>query len=288
MLRSTARAELAPIDAAVPGAASEPGQVLSLKANSVLMRLQPPSAFELRYEGDRPLLIYAFGAVQGTAVIEGGRARPVASRAGTFALLRPGVRSSFSHPEPLEVLAVAYDPDAPAGVAPPGEPAGELADAGMRNLAHEARRVLLEEARPDSDYLEALGRAMLARAVQVADGSAPQRGRGLIAPFKMRRVLEHIDANLPERLSVQDLAQVADLSPSHFARAFRQTTGEAPHHYILSRRIEKVREFLHETDLDLATVAFRAGFSSHAHMTSAFRKQMGMSPTAYRAAVTAA
>lgn len=284
MLRSAARAKVPAIEASAATAMSASAQVLTLKANSVVMRLQPPAAFELNYDGQRPVLVFAFGPVRGAAVIEGGQSRTVDSRAGTFALLRPGVRSSFSHPDPLEVLAVAYDADAPAGQAPFAEPSGDVADPGVRALAQEARRVMLQEAFPDRDYMEALGRAMLARAVQVVDGGAPQRGRGLIAPFRMRRVLDHIESRLAEKITVEDLAQVADLSPAHFARAFRQTAGEAPHHFILSRRIARVRELLRDPGLDLATVAFRAGFSSHAHMTSAFRKQMGVSPAAYRAA----
>lgn len=287
MAFSVARTNVPAPRAFPAGGLAADAQVLTLEANSVVMRLQPPAAFELRYDGQRPMLVFAFGAAQGTALIEGGQARAVASRAGTFALLRPGVTSCFRHPDPLEVLAVAYDADAPAGQAPFAEPEGDVADPGVRALAHEARRVMLQEAFPDRDYIEALGRAMLARAVQVVDGAAPQRGRGLIAPFKLRRVIGHIEARLADKITVQELAEVADLSTAHFARAFRQTTGEAPHHFILSRRIARVRDLLDETTLDLATVAFRAGFSSHAHMTSAFQKQMGMSPAAYRAATAA-
>ncbi|WP_374573992.1 helix-turn-helix domain-containing protein [Phenylobacterium sp.] len=288
MLRSIARASgpaNGPLAAANAPAAAE---ALSFQANSVTLRLQPAAAFELRHDGERPMLAFAFGAAQGEAAVEGGRPRAVSSRAETFALLRPGVRSVFRHPDPLEVLTLAYDETALADHPEPGEPSGDIADPGVRALAHEARRVLLQEAVPDRDYLEAIGQAMLARAVQVIDGGAPQRGRGLIAPFRMRRVLEHIESRLDEKISVGELAQVAGLSEAHFARAFRHTMGEAPHRFILSRRIERVRELLGRTDLDLASVAFRAGFSSHAHMTSAFHRQLGMSPAAYRAALARA
>lgn len=259
----------------------------TLEAGSVVMRLQPAAAFELHHDGRRPMLVFAFGAAQGMAQNEDGQARAVASRAGSFALLRPGVRSNYRNSEPLEVLTIAYAPETAVGAAPLAEPEGARLDPGVRALAHEVRRVMLQEAFPDHDYIEALALAMLARAVQVADGAAPQRGQGMIAPFKLRRVVAHIDDRLAEKITVEELARVAGLSTAHFARAFRQTMGEAPHHFILSRRIARVRELLTDAALDLATVAFRAGFSSHAHMTSAFQKQMGLSPAAYRAALAA-
>jgi AraC family transcriptional regulator len=106
-----------------------------------------------------------------------------------------------------------------------------------------------------------------------------------ISPFKLRRVVEHIEARLDSRIPVQELAELAGLSTAHFARAFRQATGEAPHNFILNRRVARVQELLRDTELDLATVAARAGFASHAHMSNVFRRRTSLAPTAYRAAL---
>ena len=105
-----------------------------------------------------------------------------------------------------------------------------------------------------------------------------------LSPFRLRRVVDHIEARLDSRITVAELAELAELSTAHFTRTFRQATGEAPHRFILSRRIARVRQLLRDPTLDLATVAIRAGFSSHAHMSSVFRRLIGVAPTAYRAA----
>lgn len=252
-------------------------RLATLQAGGIMVRHQPAAPFDLAYDGDRPILLYSFGA--------GATHGPgAACKAGSFLLLRPGRPTRLSHPDPVEMLGFAYEPQDLPSAAEPAEPFA-LVDDGVRALAHETRRVLLREAAPDGRYVEALGRAILARALQVTREAAPQADRALISPFKLRRVVEHIEAHLPDRITVAELAQIGELSIAHFARLFRQTTGEAPHAFILSRRIARVQALLSETDLDLATIAYRTGFSSHAHMATAFKRKLGVTPAAYRAAM---
>lgn len=262
----------APHPAPADALAARSARIVTVQAGAVIVRHQPPGPFELDYDGGRPVLLFSFGAAGGHGP---------ACRADSFTLLRPGGSVSLSHPEPVEVLAVAFEPQAlPTGAdAPPFD----MVDPGVRALAHELRRVLMQEAEPDRAYLEAVGRAMLVRAVHALAHRDPAAGRALIAPFKLRRVVEHIEAHLAEPITVAELAGLSDLSTAYFARLFRQATGEAPHAFILSRRVARVQELLAGGDLDLATVAYRAGFSSHAHMTTAFKRKLGLSPAAYRA-----
>lgn len=255
----------------VPFAPADP-RIITLQAGRVIVRHQPPGPFDLYYEGTRPVLLFSFGAV-------GTPGSGPACRADSFALLRPGRPQDLSHPDPVEVLAIAFEPTAlpPSADAPPFD----VIDPGVRALAHEIRRVLMQEAEPDRDYLEALGQAILVRAVHALDHHDPGE-RAVIAPFKLRRVVEHIEANLADKITVADLADLSELSTAYFARLFHQATGESPHSFILSKRIARVQELLTDPDLDLATVAYRAGFSSHAHMTTAFKRKLGVSPGAYR------
>lgn len=245
------------------------------------------------YDGVRPQLRLTFDAGQGIAAFQDAAARGVACSPGSFALLVPGMRVRIRHDRPFEILALTFGPDALAGrtdlgaglAATFGDPSVRTMDPGVWTLAVEARRVLVEEPAPDRGYMAALGEAMLARALQVIGQGAPHRGRAAISPFRLRRVIDHIEARLDGKVTVRELAFLAELSTAHFTRAFRQATGEAPHRFILSRRIARVRELLRDSTLDLTTVAVRAGFSSHAHMTSAFRRLTGPAPAAYRAAV---
>jgi AraC family transcriptional regulator len=247
------------------------------------------------YDGLRPQLMFTFDHGQAIAAFQDAPARGVSCAPGSFMLLSPGMRARIRHATPLEILSLTYPPDALAGRADLSgyiaAIAGDLPittiDPGVRSLAVEARRALVEESQPDRGYMAALGKAMLARALQVIDQGAPPRGRAAISPFKLRRVVDHVEARLESRITVRELAELAGLSIAHFARAFRQATGEAPHHFILNRRVARVRELLRDPALDLATVAARAGFSSHAHMTSVFRRRTNLAPGAYRAAVAA-
>lgn len=95
-------------------------------------------------------------------------------------------------------------------------------------------------------------------------------------------ILLHIEQNLDGDLSLAALAGVAGLSPSHFARRFKATIGDAPHQYVLARRVNGAKRLLLESDLPLAEIAAALGFSSQAHLTGIFGRTVGMTPGAYR------
>jgi AraC family transcriptional regulator len=63
---------------------------------------------------------------------------------------------------------------------------------------------------------------------------------------------------------------------------FRQTTGESPHQFVLGRRIELAQQLLTETDASLAQVALQSGFASQSHLSSVFKRRLGLTPRAYR------
>lgn len=107
------------------------------------------------------------------------------------------------------------------------------------------------------------------------------RIRGGLSPKTLRRVQDHIAANLGQKITNQALAQVANLSPSHFARAFKDSQGVAPHQYILERRVKRAQELL-AADLSLSEIAFEVGFSDQSHLTRWFREFVGVTPGSYR------
>jgi AraC family transcriptional regulator len=103
-------------------------------------------------------------------------------------------------------------------------------------------------------------------------------GGGGLSPQAWRMVTEYIHANLSQSLSVAQLAEVAGLSPSHFLRAFRQTSGQAPHQYVLTQRLVLVEQLVKTTDMPLAAIALAAGFSSNSHMTATMKRIRGGTP----------
>jgi AraC family transcriptional regulator len=106
--------------------------------------------------------------------------------------------------------------------------------------------------------------------------------RGGLPPRVVRRLREHIDANIDQRISVEALAQLANLSVCYFVRAFKQSVGLTPHDYLIRRRVERAMELLSETELSLSEIALAAGFADQSHCARRFRQHVGMSPRDYR------
>jgi AraC family transcriptional regulator len=110
---------------------------------------------------------------------------------------------------------------------------------------------------------------------------APPR-RGGLSPRVRRAVLEYMEANLGRGLTLAEIAAVAGLAPNYFLRAFRQEIGITPHQHLLALRVAAAERMLVSSELDLAEIAYAAGFSSQSHMTTAFGKLRGRTPGAYR------
>ncbi|QPC41882.1 helix-turn-helix transcriptional regulator [Kaustia mangrovi] len=102
--------------------------------------------------------------------------------------------------------------------------------------------------------------------------------RGGLAPAVRRRVEEFVEAHLDRPLAIRDLASIAGLSPYHFARMFKQSTGESPHHYVLRRRVERAKTLIATGGLSLSEIALCCGFSSQSHFTARFRQIAGVTP----------
>lgn len=106
--------------------------------------------------------------------------------------------------------------------------------------------------------------------------------RGGLPPGAMRRVREHVEVHFSESMDLVELAAVAGLSMHHFARAFKQSTGVTPHHYLVHRRIERAQEMLTRSELPLSEIALAAGFSDQSHLARHFRQMLGMTPGQFR------
>ncbi len=90
--------------------------------------------------------------------------------------------------------------------------------------------------------------------------------------------LDYLHAHLTETITLADLAAATHLSPYHFARQFKHSTGRTPHQYLIQLRQQKAQRLLTTTDLPLAQVALAAGLGSQSHMTHVFRRLLGLTP----------
>jgi AraC family transcriptional regulator len=101
---------------------------------------------------------------------------------------------------------------------------------------------------------------------------------------RLRRVTEHIQQNLDRDLTLAELAAVVYMSPYHFARLFKGSTGVSPHRFVVRQRIVRASAFLAAPELSIAQISQRVGFRTASHFTTVFRQVLGITPGAYRTA----
>lgn len=164
---------------------------------------------------------------------------------------------------------------------------GELgiADAGLIELTGLFDREFLDGGLNGRFYVENLGAALAAYLVRRRTGKevsphTPQRAQ--LAPARLRRVLEYIDAHLNNELGLAELAAIAGLNSHHFAHAFKITTGVPPHQFIMDRRINASCLRLEKAEESISDIALACGFASQSHFTKVFRRFVGTTPAKYR------
>jgi AraC family transcriptional regulator len=111
-------------------------------------------------------------------------------------------------------------------------------------------------------------------------GSAMPRAR--LAAWQERRAKELIQARLDTEVSVAELASECRISRSHFARAFKDTTGISPHRWLQACRVDRAKTLLLESRLPLTAIAARCGFADQSHFSRVFSKWVGVTPSAWR------
>lgn len=109
-----------------------------------------------------------------------------------------------------------------------------------------------------------------------------ERGPARLDRATVDRVTELIDAELPGLLTLDRLAGEALLSPFHFARAFKATTGLAPHEFVTVRRMHRATAMLLSSSAAVPDVAHAVGLSNVSHFRRLFRRHMGVPPGALR------
>jgi AraC family transcriptional regulator len=110
----------------------------------------------------------------------------------------------------------------------------------------------------------------------------PELQRGGLAPWQARRVASYVADHLGTRIRTTDLAEVAQLSASHFTRAFKETFGETPLGYVSRQRMRYAQDLMLRSGECLSQIALTCGHCDQSHFTRVFRRKVGMSPRAWR------
>ena len=149
----------------------------------------------------------------------------------------------------------------------------------------------IQEALRNSDsagsvYADYLAQALAARLLRQHSTSAhinplPQGG---FTKLQLQRATDFMEAHLGHSLTLAELATATGLSPSHFARRFKVTTGMPPHQFLMQLRVERAKRML-RSGTSIIEIALACGFTHQEHMTRIFRRAVGMTPAAYRRSV---
>jgi AraC family transcriptional regulator len=214
--------------------------------------------------------------------------------AGDVIITPAGPPKQWRHEEEVEYIAFRMPPsflqriiDDERGAA---KPHTDLLDNFQTRDAHVeqlVKRLLGEsmtKAYASKTYAEALATELgvhLLRNYCVTSRSVVDHAHGLPI-YKLRRVTEFIEDNLREDLTLDRISEALAMSPGHFAHAFKQTTGLAPHHYVVERRIDCAKELLQKSELPIAEIAHRVGFRNQSHFSFAFRRATGVTPRQFR------
>jgi AraC-like DNA-binding protein len=161
-------------------------------------------------------------------------------------------------------------------------------DETMLNLARALNPVL---ARPEHAAPLFIDHVFLAMVIHLAVSYGGVRGPDIeaytgkgrrLSPLQQRRVTSRLLDDLAGNSSLAELAALCGLSRSSFVRAFRQTTGMSPHHWLLMHRARRAKDLLRGTKTPIAEIAIACGFADQSHLTRVFSKAFGISPGAWR------
>lgn len=165
--------------------------------------------------------------------------------------------------------------------------------AGVRDdFLHHAVRQLIAAVRAADDVSDILAQS-LSQSISLhllsshgpnglSAGVTKETGH-LLSQRTARRLREHIHDRLDERITLEELAKLAGLTSHQFLIAFRKAFSSTPGQYIIQQRLRNAQTMLLNTRKDITTIALECGFSSHSHLTASFAKQVGCSPSTFRA-----
>ena len=213
---------------------------------------------------------------------------------GDVIITPAGEPKAVRHEEEAELVKLRLTPAFVSGIIDAAEVSGstqvELLDNFGTRDAHieDLARRLVDEARGDALagrlYAESLAIELAVHLLRYYS-SASKLGNGssrMLPRYKLQRVTDYINDNLREDLTLEKMSETLSMSPYHFAHAFRQATGLAPHRYVIQRRVERAKLLLRETDLSITEIAHRVGYSYQSNFSVVFHCLTGQTPRRFR------
>ncbi|MBW4507594.1 MAG: AraC family transcriptional regulator [Scytonematopsis contorta HA4267-MV1] len=130
-------------------------------------------------------------------------------------------------------------------------------------------------------YVESLTQALVIYLLRHYSGAPPQIITSVdrkLTNSQMQQALDYIHAHLDQDLSLVQIAEVINISPTYFASLFKRAIGISPHQYVIQQRVEQAKSLLSKRDLSITDIALQVGFSSQSHLTQQFKRLTGITP----------
>ncbi|VEP15680.1 conserved hypothetical protein [Hyella patelloides LEGE 07179] len=103
-----------------------------------------------------------------------------------------------------------------------------------------------------------------------------------LSPKKLNLILEYIETNLNQKITLSDLATVAGVGKFYFSRLFKSSTNLTPYNYVLQQRVERAKKLLKNSDMPICDIALECGFGNQSHLARHFRNRQKVTPMQYR------
>jgi AraC family transcriptional regulator len=217
---------------------------------------------------------------------------PYFNRPGTLSLLPAGTIPALRRFVTTEMTVCQLEPSFVSAVESEIDPRPtgsltekpEIEDAGLRMLMSLLGTELDAGGPHGRLYADSLAHAIATRFVHLGKTTDQWKKAShlSLSSRPLQRVLDRMNAEFSKDLSLETLAAESRYSRAHFLRMFRAATGQTPHEYLLTLRLENAKKMLKDGSTPLIDIAAACGFSSHTHFSKAFRARCGTTPSHYR------
>lgn len=241
------------------------------------LTLLPAESYDAAFVATGLAVGYAFDAQTGDHAIGSDRLLPFIRRPNSIAVVPKGCDVRYVSQEGGEYLLISPEHSRRGCDAETNLHGGACA-----HSANALRRMMLSEKPACSLDVEYHAETLLCSAL--GDNTDPAAARWMTTN-RFQTLREHIENELTSTITVRQLADLIGVSSSFLSRAFKAYTGRSPHDYVLDRKVQRARKLMSECGLPLAAIANMAGFVSQAHMSSTFRRKLGVTPGYLREAM---
>lgn len=222
----------------------------------------------------------------------GGPARRHVKRPGTVSMGMAGIQPDVRSLTPFQVTAALIDPIAVREVAREADLTALEAREDCLGGTDAPLVQLIRLSALEADgggasgalYGSSLVMAIMTRFIHLAllDQPIDTDAGPALAKSRLRRVIDMMQAEFAQNLSLEALSAQSGYSRAHFLRMFRSATGKTPHRYLQDLRLDFARQQLGMDTMSITEIAYAAGFSSHAHLTKLFGEKFGTTPSLFR------